>query len=141
MAKLEMSKIRIFAPRREEKAIVRMLQKMSVIDCSAAQTEQMPVGGSQNQTDFVKLSAEADAALKIVNSVAPEKKGLLASFSGRRKVTSEEFLSAADICDETTNICKQIKKLDRAIAEKKAAIVRSISIREQLSPKSEAKRS
>ena len=129
-----MSKIRIFAPRREEKAIVRMLQKMSAIDCSAEQSEQISAQSTQNQTDFVKLSAEADAALKIINSVAPEKKGLLASFSGRRKVTSEEFLSAADICDETTNICKQIKKLDRAIAEKKAAIVRSISIREQLSP-------
>ncbi len=129
-----MSKIRIFAPRREEKAIVRMLQKMSVIDCSAAQSEQMPIGGSQNQTDFVKLSAEADAALKIINSVAPENKGLLASFSGRRKVTADEFLAAADICDEITQICKQIKELDRTIAEHKAAIVRSISIREQLSP-------
>ena len=128
MAKLNMERVRIFAPKSEQKPLLKALQSLAVLDVSA--TPEAPPQGfyreSSNVEESRKAAAEAQNALKILDGIAPEKKGLLSMFSGRRQVSMEEFLSAADKTEGIKSVCAEISALDRKIAETKAEISASL---------------
>ena len=69
----------------------------------------------------------------MLNRMAPAKKSLLSAFSGRRKVSSEEFFAIEERSDELMGICNEILSFEREIAEHKAEIVRLEISSEQLS--------
>ncbi len=134
MAKLDMERVHIYASKVDRKKIMRLLQGMAVLDVSAA--DDTPPEGFLRQEQSVeeskRLSAKADNALKILSRISPENKGLLSSFSGRRKVTLEEFCSAEQKADSVLEICDKILSAERSIAEKKAEILRLNTAAEQL---------
>lgn len=134
MAKLDMERVHIYASKADRKKIVRLLQGMAVLDVSAA--DDTPPEGFLRQEQSVEeskqLSAKADNALKILSRISPENKGLLSSFSGRRKVTLEEFCSAEQKADSVLETCDRILSAERSIAEKKAEILRLNTAVEQL---------
>lgn len=136
MAKLDMERVQIFAPSSQKRPILRLLQSMAVLDVSAA--EEAPPPGffreAASSDESRKLAAEAENALKVLARVAPENKGLLASFSGRRKITLNEFFTAPDKAEDISEVCRRILSADRKIAETKAEIVRLNTYIEQLSP-------
>ncbi len=134
MAKLDMERVHIYASKVDRKKIMRLLQGMAVLDVSAA--DDTPPEGFLRQEQSVEeskqLSAKVDNALKILSRISPENKGLLSSFSGRRKVTLEEFCSAEQKADSVLEICDKILSAERSIAEKKAEILRLNTAAEQL---------
>lgn len=136
MAKLDMERVQIFAPKSQQRAIIKALQSMAILDVSAAE-EKPPEGffrrRCENEEDR-RCAQNADNALKILNRISPEKKGLLASFSGRRQVSLDEFFSAGEKTEEINSICDDIVKAERKIAEIKAETVRINTFIEQLSP-------
>ena len=136
MAKLNMKKVRIFAPKAQQKELIKALQSLGALDFSAS-PETPPEGFYRESTNpelSRKLALEAENALKIINRISPPKKGILSLFSGRREVTMEEFFSAADKTDNIKSICEQTVLFERKIAENKAEIVRLNALAEQLSP-------
>ena len=85
MAKLKCKLVSIYAPKPEEKAILRRLQEMAVMDIkSAAEDEEisaLPAGFTKTDTEDMVAAYErnaetAAAAIKILNTRAPRKKGL-----------------------------------------------------------------
>ncbi len=136
MAKLQMERVHIFVPCTERKRLLSTLQKMAVLDVSAAEST-APEGFFRQRQDIEeskRRSTEAENALRVLGRFAPEKKGLFASFSGRRRVTAEEFFGAEQKADTVLEICETIIKAERSIAEKKAEILRLKTTAEQLSP-------
>ncbi len=136
MAKLDMQKIRIFALKSQQRPILKFLQSMAVLDISAAD-EKPPEGffrESANTEESVKLARQCENALNVINRVVPESKGLLSAFSGRRKVTLEEFMSAAEKTDKVAEICDTVLSADRKISETRAEAVRINTLIAQLSP-------
>ncbi len=138
MAKLDMQRVKIFAPISQQKGIMTLLQGMSVLDLSAA--AEAPHSGftredrAEEAAEYRKLSAGADKALAILSSVIPEGKGLLASFSGRRKVTLDEFNAVENEVNNLEAVCNRLHGLDREKAEAAAEIIRTNTLIEQLSP-------
>ena len=138
MAKLDMQRVKIFAPISQQKGIMTLLQGMSVLDLSAA--TESPHSGftredrAEEAAEYRKLSAGADKALAVLASVVPERKGLLASFSGRRKVTLDEFNAIESEVDSLEAVCDRLHSLDREKAEAAAEIIRTNTLIEQLSP-------
>ncbi|MBO5200006.1 MAG: V-type ATP synthase subunit I [Clostridia bacterium] len=138
MAKLDMQRVKIFAPISQQKGIMTLLQGMSVLDLSAA--TEAPHSGftredrAEEAAEYRKLSAGADKALAVLASVVPEGKGLLASFSGRRKVTLDEFNAIESEVDNLEAVCDRLHSLDREKAEAAAEIIRTNTLIEQLSP-------
>ena len=138
MAKLDMQRVKIFAPISQQKGIMTLLQGMSVLDLSAA--TEAPHSGftredrAEEAAEYRKLSAGADKALAVLASVVPEGKGLLASFSGRRKVTLDEFNAIESEVDSLEAVCDRLHSLDREKAEAAAEIIRTNTLIEQLSP-------
>ena len=67
MAKLNMERVRIFAPRTEQKSLLKALQSLAVLDLSA--TAEAPPEGfyreSSNVEESRKAASEAQNALKI----------------------------------------------------------------------------
>ena len=135
MAKLDMQKVSIFALKSDKKKILTALQSLAAFDLSGA--EATPRDGfyrdSEEYDGILKLSDAADGALKMLNRMAPAKKSLLSAFSGRRKVSSEEFFAIEERSDELMGICNEILSFEREIAEHKAEIVRLEISSEQLS--------
>ena len=134
MAKLDMEKVQIFAPKSQKKAIIRILQGMAVLDVSAAQ-EKSPEGFFRNVLDdeeSKKYARRAENALNILDGICPEKKGLLASFGGRRRVSVDEFFSADSKTEKINSVCDKICASERNIAEMKAEIIRHNTFIEQL---------
>ena len=138
MAKLDMQRVKIFAPISQQKGIMTLLQGLSVLDLSAA--TEAPHSGftredrAEEAAEYRKLSAGADKALAVLASVVPEGKGLLASFSGRRKVTLDEFNAIESEVDSLEAVCDRLHSLDREKAEAAAEIIRTNTLIEQLSP-------
>ncbi len=135
MAKLDMQRVSIFALRSDKKDILTTLQSLAAFDLSG--TEATPKEGffrDREEYDSIeKLSDTADGALKMLNSISPVKKPLLQSFSGRRKVSPEDFFAIEERSDELMGICQEILSAQREIAEHKAEIVRLGISAEQLS--------
>ncbi len=135
MAKLNMQKVRIFALKSDKKDILTTLQSLAAFDLSGS--ESAPKEGfyrdRKEYGNIEKLYETADSALKMLGKISPEKKPLLSAFSGRRKVSSEEFFRVEERSDELMGICEEIISLDREIAEHKAEIIRLGISEEQLS--------
>ena len=135
MAKLNMQKVSIFALKSDKKKILTALQSLAAFDLSGA--EATPRDGfyrdSEEYDGILKLSDAADGALKTLSRIVPAKKPLLSAFSGRRKVSSEEFFAIEERSDELMGVCNEILRFEREIAEHKAEIVRLEISSEQLS--------
>ena len=133
-----MELVRIFALKSEKDGILKTLQGMAAFDVSAADNskhngfwrEKYAASVEENR----KNALLASNALDIINRVYPEKKSLLASFSGRRQISADEFFAVSKKAEENLEICHQVLELERKIAEIKAEKVRLNTSIEQLSP-------
>ncbi len=138
MSKLNMTLVRIFAPKKERKGILETLQKMSVLDISAPK-EELPEtffreDKSKDAEVFRRNAYVAERTLETINRVSPQKKSLLSSFSGRRIVSEEEAMKARDIEIEVMKTCYKVEALERENAEAKAEIIRLNTGIEQMLP-------
>ena len=121
MAKMPMKQIRIVALRAERKKLLEKLQQLGVMEItseekSARGFERIDTSGSERV--FERNVETANEALRILDKVAPEKKGLLDSFSGRREIELDELSVCAENRAELMKLCTKIIELNKQCEEK-----------------------
>ena len=143
MAKLKCKLVSIYAPKPEEKAILRRLQEMAVMDIESAaedeETSALPEGFTKTDTEdrvaaYERNAETAAAAIKILNTRAPRKKGLAGMFGGARYLGPERFYLKRGQIESALSLASTVIEDDRAIAEEKAEISRLNTTREQMLP-------
>lgn len=136
MAKLKMKTVTIVALKKDRKFLLEHLQDSSLVelDCSKeAEGFERPDLSSRQQA-FERYRLNADRALKILDDVSPEKKGLLASFSGRREIDPDRIGEIAESAPDTMEICNDIIALNKQCADNAAEQVRIKTSISQLEP-------
>ena len=99
MAKLKCRLVNIYALRSEYEELLKRLQQLSVIDIDTAaldeKTAALPDGYSPEtaadcREEYARKAETAEKALKILNRLFPEKKGLAGLFNSKRELSEEE---------------------------------------------------
>lgn len=126
MAKLAMLQVDIFSHRTQRKALLEYLQSREIIDiterdCREGFFRQDVLSSVQG---FGRSSTLAEQALQILDMYAPQKRGMLDGFRGRRDVSAAEFAEGAEHSRDTLKICNDIVEYNRQIAENAAEIAR-----------------
>lgn len=83
---------------------------------------------------FEKNVALAEQALKVLENFAPEKKGMLSSFEGRREIDPDEIGAIASGAGKVIEICNKINNLNKQLADNAAEQVRIKTALVQLEP-------
>ena len=83
---------------------------------------------------FEKNAETTEKALKILGNVAPEKKGLLESFKGRREIDADEIGDIAVQAAKIIGICGKICRIDDQITDNIAEQARIRTLTAQLEP-------
>lgn len=126
MAKLAMLHVDIFAHRTQRKALLEYLQGLEIMDIA----EQDCRDGFFRQDTaafvqgFLRSRSLTEQALQILGEYAPEKRGLLDGFRGRRIISPADFETGAQQSRETLKICEEIVANSRKIAENAAEAAR-----------------
>jgi len=137
MAVLQMQRISICALKRNRKAILERLQEMGVVEIDIrleddSGYEQMDTSGYR--ASFEKQALNADKALEVLNSYAPEKKSLFASLAGKGLRKRSDLRDMERNKDEQVRMIAKILDLDKQISEYKAEILRLENQKEALVP-------
>lgn len=137
MAKLKMKTVTIAALSKDRKKLIEHFQDSSIIQLkfSSSAEEGFERKDLTNQAGvFERNALNAEKALKILDSVNPEKKGLLSSFSGRKEIDSDEIGVIASSAAKIVSVCGRITELDKLIADNSAQQVRNRITISQLEP-------
>jgi len=143
LAKLKCKLVNIYALKDEFRSIVNCLQEMSVIDIETPsydeETNISPEGFSKKNTDsetdlYNRHHELAENTLSLLDSYFPEKKSLLAAFSGPRSINKNEFYLNREDIEDAVKVCNSVVENDRIIAEQGAEIIRLKTTAEQMKP-------
>ncbi len=139
MSVLPMKHMVVCAKRQDRKAILEMLQRTEAVEIISREDDENDtvfnrIDVSQSSQLFVKNSAQAEKALEVLNSAAPEKSSLLSAFAGRTPITLEEYESNAKKRDSVMKDVNEILKLDKELTEAKADVPRITTQIEALTP-------
>ena len=137
MAKLKMKSFTIVALRKDRKYLTEHLQDSSIVELKYDKSSEegfRKIDLSSRRQIFERNKAFAEKALKILDSVAPEKTSMLSSFSGRREIDPDEIGEFAQTASETTDLCTDIIELDKLQTENAAERVRLRNSIAQLEP-------
>ena len=139
MSVLPMKHMIVCAKRQDRKAILEKLQRTEAVEIIAREDDEQDtvfnrIDVSQSAQLFVKNSAQAEKALEVLNSAAPEKSSLLSAFAGRTPITLEEYEANAKRRDKVMKDVTDILKLDKELTEAKADIPRITTQIEALTP-------
>ena len=90
MAVLQMQKIHICALNTDRKQILESLQRKGIVQINADPDSDFfhCADTSAGCAKYEKRAHMAEQALAVLDTYAPEKKGLLASFEGKRRIAS-----------------------------------------------------
>ena len=132
-----MKAVRIIALKKNRKRLLEHLQDSSLIH--VRHTDECESGFERTDTSaqlqqFERNAALTAQALKILDGAAPEKKGLLSSFKGRREVEPEEIGKLAAQSVKVIGICNKICDLDKQAADYAAERIRLRTAMAQLEP-------
>ncbi len=124
MAILQMRQIDICALKKDRKAIMEKLQSMGVVEIAPMKNEEglqrMDTQAPRQQFDRnVQLFEQA---LGILDTYAPQKQSLLASFSGKEVIERQDLMVTIHKRDKTVDKAGSIVKKAKSIAENKAQI-------------------
>ena len=136
MAVLQMQKIHICALNTDRKQILESLQRKGIVQIDAEHDSDIfhCTDTSSGCAKYEKFSHMADQALKILDTYAPEKKGLLSSFEGKREIGLKDYRVMEKNRGAAIEKADRILKLSRTIAEQKANLTRTQVQYDQLMP-------
>ncbi len=135
MAVLPMQRVTIYGMKKNRKAILEALQRRGVVEVEDIENDAFEkLDTSQKQATFSKRISAAESALAVLDTYAPEKKGLLSSFEGRKELSVDNYYSYVDSDKKIREAINDINSLSKAIAEHKAGIIRRESQIESLEP-------
>ncbi|MDD6847868.1 MAG: V-type ATP synthase subunit I [Oscillospiraceae bacterium] len=132
-----MKSVNIIGLKKDRKTVLEHLQDSGLIqikknDKSAKGFSKTDMS-SQMQI-FEKNVTLTEQALKAMESFAPEKKGMLSSFEGRREIDPDEIGAIASGAGEIIEICNKINNLNKQLADNSAEQVRIKTALVQLEP-------
>lgn len=137
MAVLQMRRISICALKKERKKVLEFLQRRGVIEIDTKVEEDdvfKKTDTSSARGIFEKNAQLAESALEILQTYAPEKKGMLSSLEGKALADMEEYEDVIARQNEIMAKARQIVSLSRQIAENKANIQKRENQYEALEP-------
>ena len=111
-----MKTVRIVALRQDRKRLLEHLQDSALVQIKKVEKSRSGferVDMSRPMQVFERNVTLTEQALKILDSVSPEKGGLLASFKGRREIDPDEIGVIAAKSGEVISVCKRLAELDR----------------------------
>lgn len=133
LAKLKCRLVNIYALRSEYEELLKRLQQLSVIDIDTAaldeKTAALPDGYSPEtaadcREEYARKAETAEKALKILNRLFPEKKGLAGLFNSKRELSEEEFYLSGSAAQKALDAAEEVIEADRRTAELKAEAAR-----------------
>ncbi len=136
MAVLQMQKIHICALKSNRKQILELLQRKGIVQIEAAGDSDFfqHMDTSAGCSKYEKYAQMAEQALKALDKFAPEKKGLLSSFEGRRKIGLDHYCDMEKNRKQAVQTADKILSLNRQIAEQKANLLRTQVLYDALLP-------
>ena len=132
-----MKSVRIIALKKDRKRLLEHLQDSALVMVQKGRKEEKGftrLDTSAQIKQFERNAELTEQALKILNKVEPEKKGMLASFKGRREIDPDEIGRIASDSAKVIGICQKICKLDKQRADYAAEQVRIKTALAQLEP-------
>ncbi|MBQ5709280.1 MAG: hypothetical protein IIV62_04900, partial [Anaerotignum sp.] len=114
MAKLKMKTVRIIALRQDRKRLLEHLQDSALVQLTKAEKSRdgfRRVNVTPQMQVFERNVDLTQQALKILDSVKPEKTSMLDSFKGRREIDPDEIGEIAKDAKEVIEICSNITEL------------------------------
>ena len=122
-----MKRVMICALKKDRKAVLELLQRQGVVQVeNPACPEGDPVFSRTDKSAeaalFRKYAQSAQDALAVLNRMAPQKKGLLSSLEGRKRLSVGEFEQLVLKKDELLTNCRAILNLDRERIENEASV-------------------
>ena len=136
MAILQMRQVDICGLKTERKAIMEKLQSMGVLEITQIESDlgltRMDTLSARQQFDRnVQL---IEQALAILDTYAPQKQSLLASFAGKEVIGKQDYMVTIHRRDKTVDKAGSIVKKAKSIAENKAQIQKLETQIESLRP-------
>ncbi len=124
-----MKSVTVYALKSDRKKILEHLQRQGTVDISRQELIEVTEGFERYDTsgsvgNFERTAATAQKAVEILSEYAPESKGLLASLSGRRIVTDEEYQKVVKNNGEIMQKCRAVIKAAAGVTECVAERVR-----------------
>lgn len=120
MAVMPMARVNIYGMRTERKRILEALRHMGAVDVSdadAAETglEKPDTAGAVAR--FERAKKDSEAALRLLEKYAPEKKSVFAALEGKAVVSDKEYGEAVMRRDEIMGMVSEILKAEKRISE------------------------
>lgn len=139
MSVLPMKHMLICAKRQDRKAILELLQRLETVEVISHDVDETDevfsrMDVSQSAQLFTKNAAQADKALEILASAAPEKSSILSAFAGRTPITLSEYETNTKKRDTMMKVVTEILRLDKELTEAKADVPRITTQIEALTP-------
>lgn len=137
MAVLQMQKIHICALKSNRKQILEELQRKGTVQVENTGEEDdvfKRMDTASVRVSYEKRAQSAEAALRVLDQYAPEKKGMLASLEGKKEISVEEYYEKAENQEAMIRAVNRILALQRHIGEDRAAQVKAETTIESLKP-------
>ena len=122
-----MKSVRIIALRQDRKRLLEHLQDSALIQIQKSEKSRdgFKRVDLNSQTQIFERNVNlSEQALKILNSVSPEKGGMLDSFKGRREIDPDELGVIASRSKEVIAVCTRICELDKGRSDNEAEKIR-----------------
>ena len=130
-----MKAVRIIALKHDRKRLLEHLQDSALIHVKHSDDVQDGFARADTSAQLKQFEKNADLtekALKILGNVAPEKKGLLDGFKGRREIDADEIGDIAQQAAKIIGICGKICRIDEQITDNIAEQARIRTLTAQL---------
>ena len=132
-----MRSVRIIALKKDRKRILEHLQNSALVQVKHTEAQEegfKRIDTSAQLKQFERNAEVTEQALKILNSISPEKKGLLASFKGKKEIDPDEIGRLATESAKIIGICQKIIRLEKQRADYAAEQIRIKTSIAQLEP-------
>ena len=129
--------VRIYALRSQRKPLLEWLQRAGMLEIEAGEDPEegfVRLVKEEEAAGFERSATAAKQALAALDEVAPDKKGLLSAFTGRREMPLEEFEGYAGRSVEIMQDCRRLLNMQKRRAECAAERARIKNALDQLEP-------
>lgn len=132
-----MSLLRVCAMREDRKTVLERLQQLGALELKVEETPEEGFFRLDKEAEaqvFERSAATANQALAALDEVDPQKKGMLESFRGKRRLSAADYQQVAAESAAVMQDCARLLELRRQLQELAAERVRLGAALAQLEP-------
>ncbi len=137
MAVLQMQRISICALKSDRKAILEELQSLGVMEINNTGIRKKgmkQMDTMESRQVFEKRATQAENALAVLHTYAPEKSSLFSSLAGKPLIDKSDYDSVVARQDALMDSAEQIVRLDKEISESNSSVLKLQNQIESLGP-------